>query len=476
MKDFHVFISYSRSDDNDFENSTTASPIELILKQLEKANIKTWVDREGKYIGENYMKEIAKGIDNSEMLLFVSSQNSNSSDSYWPIKEVLYAADQKMKIIPLLLDNTPFHEDLKLLFSAKDKRWLFPNTQKTLDDLTDNIQNHISKIAKAEREKAEAEAAEQRRREEEKERIRIEAEEKRRIAKLEKEIDNIKKRIINYVEKQQACMKDLLAKEMDLRPANNRGKECPICKTAIDNFETDYCDVCGWHFVMPEELVSSEMQQWYEDRLYTSQTIWKDRQQKKQLISELTQKISHLTSNEKKLEEKLTDWTNKYNTLVKQMGEQIKVKCDEISQLKTELDDTKEQLSKALQMSSVSSKKEPIAFLLVSEFGEMNVYCLYEGSNIFGSAEADNNQTNYQMLVVSDNNLKPQHFEVTAKKMNKHFTFTVLPTNNSCLIALNSECNYVKGEQRVQINDMIFIGKVCVRIIDNFNKSTKLYE
>lgn len=80
------------------------------------------------------------------------------------------------------------------------------------------------------------------------------------------------------------------------------------------------------------------------------------------------------------------------------------------------------------------------------------------------------------MLVVSDNNLKPQHFEVTAKKMNKHFTFTVLPTNNSCLIALNSECNYVKGEQRVQINDMIFIGKVCVRIIDNFNKSTKLYE
>ena len=150
MKDFHVFISYSRSDDNDFENSTTASPIELILKQLEKANIKTWVDREGKYIGENYMKEIAKGIDNSEMLLFVSSQNSNSSDSYWPIKEVLYAADQKMKIIPLLLDNTPFHEDLKLLFSAKDKRWLFPNTQKTLDDLTDNIQNHISKIAKAE--------------------------------------------------------------------------------------------------------------------------------------------------------------------------------------------------------------------------------------------------------------------------------------------------------------------------------------
>ena len=153
--------------------------------------------------------------------------------------------------------------------------------------MTDSIKKYIDDIAKKEREKAEAEEAERRRIEAEKERKRVEAEEKIRIAKLEKDIENIKKRIIDYVEKQQACMKDLLAKEKDLNISSVGVKECPVCQTSITDFGADYCDICGWHFATPKELVSPEMQKMYEERLHASQTIWIEKQQRKEEIKNL---------------------------------------------------------------------------------------------------------------------------------------------------------------------------------------------
>lgn len=472
MKDYHVFISYSREDDPNFGNDTTAqSPIGQILKRFENAHIRPWVDREGKYIGENYLKEIVKGIDNSEMMLFVSSKNSNNS--YYALKEVCYAADNKMKILPLLLDDTPFNEEIKLLFSAKDKRWFYPNTSKTLDELTENIKNYLDDIAQKEREKAEAEEAERHRIEEEKERKRIEAEEKKRIAKLEKEIENIKRRIIDYVEKQQACMKDLLAKEKDLNIFSDGAKECPVCQASITDLEADYCDICGWHFATPKEFVSSEMQQMYEDRLHASQTIWIEKQQRKEEIKGLKKEINTLTSQSEKNKNELIDWKNKYNASLEDNKKQFQTKLDEISKIKKELNDTKTQLSEAQQkISELSHTKQEklIAFLLVTESDQTNVYCLYEGRNIFGAMEASPYQSDYQMLVVSDNNLNSQHFEVTVKRANKNFAFTVSPINETCFVALNSPSNLIKGENSIQIHDMLFIGKVKIQIINNFNK------
>ena len=484
MKDFHVFISYSRDDDPDFDRGQQSqSPIGQILNRFEKAGIKPWIDREGKYIGENYLKEIVKGIDNSEMMLFVSSKNSNNS--YYALKEVCYAADNKMKILPLLLDETPFNEDIKLLFSAKDKRWFYHNTLKTLDELTDSINKHIDDITQKEREKAEAEEAERRRIEEEKEKKRIEAEEKKRIAKLEKEIENIKKRIIDYVEKQQACMKDLLAKEKDLNNSDDGTKECPVCQTSITDLGVDYCDICGWHFATPKELVSPEMQQMYEDRLHASQIIWTEKRQRKEEIESLKKEIRTLTSQSEEIKKELIDWKNKYDSSSVDNKKQIQTKLEEISKLKKELDETKSKLSKAQQKVTELSKeksekqvfdkssigKQPVAFLLVTEFDQTNVYCLYEGRNLFGAMEATPNLSDYQMLVVSDNNLNPQHFEVCIRRDNKHFVFTVSPVNETCVLGLNSQSNFIKGENSIQINDMLFVGDVKIQVIDNFNKT-----
>lgn len=516
MKEYHVFISYSREDDPDLVNGEKSlSPISQILERFEKAGIKPWIDREGKYIGENYLKEISKGINNSESMLFVSSKNSNAS--YYALLEVRKAAEKKKKVFLLLLDDTPLNEDIDLLFSTIDKRWFYPDTEKTLKELTITINKHIDDIARREKEEAEAKEAEIRRIEEEKEKKRVEAEEKKRIAKLEKEIENIKKRIIDYVEKQQACMKDLLAKEKDLNNSSDGVKECPVCQTSITDLGADYCDICGWHFATPKELVSPEMQQMYEDRLHASQTIWIEKRQRKEEIEKQKKEISTLTSQSEEIKKELIDWKNKYeassadntkqiqtkldeiskqkkelddlrdkcNSISKNNEKLIQAKLVEISKIKKELDETKSKLSKAQQrvielskeksekhvLDNSSNGKQPVAFLLVTEFDQTNVYCLYEGHNLFGAMEATQNLMDYQMLVVSDNNLNPQHFEVCVKRDNKRFIFTASPVNETCVLALNSQSNLIKGENNIQINDMLFIGDVKIQIIDNFNKS-----
>ena len=136
---------------------------------------------------------------------------------------------------------------------------------------------------------------------------------------------------------------------------------------------------------------------------------------------------------------------NKYNSSSKNNEKEIQAKLEEVSKVKNELDDTKNQLSKAHQMISELSKKKPDNH--------------HHGNSNFG-----------KQAVVSDNSLNSQHFEVCVRKENKSFTFTVSPINDSCVMALNSQANYIKGENSIQINDMLFIGNVRLQIIDNYNK------
>lgn len=119
----------------------------------------------------------------------------------------------------------------------------------------------------------------------------------------------------------------------------------------------------------------------------------------------------------------------------------------------------------------IISYRNPIAFLLTTEFDQTNAYCLYEGLNIFGSMQAEAHKTNYQMLVLSDNSLKPQHFGINIRKDTKRFIISVSPMNETCSLALNSKDNAIKGESIIHINDMLFIGGAKIQILDNFNKT-----
>jgi Predicted phosphatase homologous to the C-terminal domain of histone macroH2A1 len=100
-EDYDLFISYSRMD------SQKADEIADALKQM---NLKFWVDRTGEYSGRNYKSVIVNTIRQSQIVLFLSSENSNKSENV--IKEVSVAVELKKMIIPIKLDNFPYADSI----------------------------------------------------------------------------------------------------------------------------------------------------------------------------------------------------------------------------------------------------------------------------------------------------------------------------------------------------------------------------
>lgn len=98
-----VFISYSRQD-NDVVNG--------IKTMLDKCGIPCWIDKEGIYSGLNYKEVIVDAIEVAEVIIFMSSANSNKSINV--IREMGYAVKNNKTIIPVMLDDAPFAKSICL--------------------------------------------------------------------------------------------------------------------------------------------------------------------------------------------------------------------------------------------------------------------------------------------------------------------------------------------------------------------------
>lgn len=96
-KDYDIFISYSRKD---------SEKADEIVDKLKELNISVWIDRTGEYSGHNYKSVIIETIKSSKIVLFLSSENSNSSSNV--VKEISNAVELDKLIIPVRLDSTPY--------------------------------------------------------------------------------------------------------------------------------------------------------------------------------------------------------------------------------------------------------------------------------------------------------------------------------------------------------------------------------
>lgn len=92
-----IFISYSRKD---------YSKICGICDLLNKMEIPYWIDLDGTYSGENYKAVIVDAIEKADLLLFISSVNSNASSNV--AKEISIADKFKKTILPIRIDDTPY--------------------------------------------------------------------------------------------------------------------------------------------------------------------------------------------------------------------------------------------------------------------------------------------------------------------------------------------------------------------------------
>lgn len=119
--EYDLFISYSRKD---------LKEVTALKENLEQhiPGIKCWIDLAGIEGGDDFVERIATAIDNSAIVLFVVSDNS--LESKWTKKEVMYALEEKKRVVPVLLKGAAFNSGwFKFQFSTHDCVYLDDSEQ-----------------------------------------------------------------------------------------------------------------------------------------------------------------------------------------------------------------------------------------------------------------------------------------------------------------------------------------------------------
>lgn len=132
-KGHKVFVSYSRKD------SEVAKGICDILNKL---NIPYWIDINGVYSGVNFKEVIVNAIASCEIVLFLSSENSNKSDNV--SKEISLADKYGKIIIPVRLDTSPMNPKIDYDLAGIDYVDLFSFEEKNLAKLRNAILGHLA--------------------------------------------------------------------------------------------------------------------------------------------------------------------------------------------------------------------------------------------------------------------------------------------------------------------------------------------
>ena len=86
---------------------------------IEKWGIKTWIDKDGIFSSYDFKELIEKAIENTKIVIFMSSEKSNDSD--FVRNEIKYAITYKKKIIPVMLDHSPFGDGLRMDLANVDQ-------------------------------------------------------------------------------------------------------------------------------------------------------------------------------------------------------------------------------------------------------------------------------------------------------------------------------------------------------------------
>ena len=156
QKTYDVFISYSRKDYVDeYNNVIPGNEVSKIKEALTEAGITFWMDEKGIVPGEDFAAKILKYIKACKIFVFISSAAANQSE--WTRKEIACALMYKKEVIPLLLDDSPFHDSVILRIADLDQIDYYVNPEKGLEKLITSIKTHLNKLEEEERRKKEEE-------------------------------------------------------------------------------------------------------------------------------------------------------------------------------------------------------------------------------------------------------------------------------------------------------------------------------
>ena len=126
-----IFISYSRLDKN---------IVFPFVKRIEQ-ELKTtcWIDSEGIESGSQFEEVIVNAIEESNVVLFMLSDSSINSK--WTKREVLYAEDERKRIVPVVVDKKGLRKWFKFHFGNVD--YIDINDEGQCDKLLNNLASWI---------------------------------------------------------------------------------------------------------------------------------------------------------------------------------------------------------------------------------------------------------------------------------------------------------------------------------------------
>lgn len=146
-KEYDVFISYSRSDYVYSEKPKRIKPGNVVSKvkeALTEAGYSFWFDEEGIYSGEGWAGKITESILASKLLLFISSENANKSR--YTKKEISFAQQNNIPIIPFRLDMSSYDKDVSFYLADIQYVAYYEKPEDSIADLISAVKKAIERL------------------------------------------------------------------------------------------------------------------------------------------------------------------------------------------------------------------------------------------------------------------------------------------------------------------------------------------
>lgn len=139
---YQAFISYARADYQKGKEGLVSQ----VKKQLEEYGddrLKVWFDESSIESSKDFVESIAKAIDESHIFVVVLTENSCNSD--WVFRELCYAVDKRMPIVPIKAIEE-FPQKIKLILGATEHIDHFATPSVTLQRFKSTVDSLLGQL------------------------------------------------------------------------------------------------------------------------------------------------------------------------------------------------------------------------------------------------------------------------------------------------------------------------------------------
>lgn len=139
---YQAFISYARADYQKGKEGLVSQ----VKKQLEEYGddrLKVWFDESSIESSKDFVESIAKAIDESHIFVVILTENSCNSD--WVFRELCYAVDKRMPIVPIKAIEE-FPQKIKLILGATEHIDHFATPSVTLQRFKSTVDSLLGQL------------------------------------------------------------------------------------------------------------------------------------------------------------------------------------------------------------------------------------------------------------------------------------------------------------------------------------------